>query len=96
MNKKDKIYKKLVDNKFLALYNISRGTKMKELTKQIRKDVKEMIIAVGGTENLTNSDVNRLFEKYCPDWATNWSDRACKISTTIHNQIDYFKFAKQM
>ena len=68
---------------------------MKQLTKDIRKDVKTLIDQVGGTANITNKDRNELFEKYaCKEKTKAWTDYKCDVSTTITNQIDYFKYAK--
>ena len=68
---------------------------MKKLTKDIRNDVKKLIEKVGGTDNISNYDRNKLFDKYVSeDEQKRWTDFACEVSTTITNQIDYFKYSK--
>lgn len=70
---------------------------MKELTRQIRKDVKELIEKVGGTENILNKHKIELFEKYTTKEERNkFTDRAVEVKTTINNQIDYFRYSKGM
>ncbi|WP_317300858.1 hypothetical protein [Allobaculum stercoricanis] len=54
---------------------------MKEITKQIRKEVKELIEKYGGTAKIPGTEIVRLTEKY-------------GNLTTIVNQIDYFKYSK--
>ena len=68
---------------------------MKELTKQIRKDVKELIERIGGTNNILNLHINELTEKYTTEYdRKTMSDRMVEVKTTITNQIDYFTFRK--
>ena len=70
---------------------------MKEITKQIIEEVKRTIEKVGGTKNLLNKDVVAICEKFCgKDYLSRWNDEICEISTTISNQIDYFKYSKNM
>ena len=71
---------------------------MKELTKQIRKEVKRVIEEVGGTKNLLNKHINEIREKFLNEDLENrnrWN-YACEVSTTIINQIHYFQYAKGM
>lgn len=68
---------------------------MKQITKDIRKDVKELIEKVGGTANIGNRDITKLFHSYVSEEeSSRWTDYACEVLTTITNQIDYFKYAK--
>lgn len=68
---------------------------MKQLIKDIRKDVKELIKQVGGTANISNRDITNLFESYaCKEKTKAWTGYKCNVLTTITNQIDYFKYAK--
>lgn len=70
---------------------------MKELTKEIRKDVKELIIKVGGTKNILNQDKNEIIEKYTTELdRKTMSDRMVEVMTTITNQVDYFRYSKGM
>lgn len=70
---------------------------MKELTKQIRKDVKELIEKVGGTQNILNQHIIELTEKYTIEYDRNFfTDRMIEVKTTIRNQIDYFHYRKGM
>ena len=71
---------------------------MKELTKEIRKEVKRVIEEVGGTKNLLNKHYNEIREKFLNQNLENrnrWS-YSTELSTTISNQIDYFKYCKGM
>lgn len=68
---------------------------MKELTKQIRKDIKTLIERVGGTENILNQHKNELLEKYTTELDRKTrSNKWLEVMTTINNQIDYFYFRK--
>lgn len=68
---------------------------MKELTKQIRKEVKTLIERVGGTDNILNQHKNELLDKYTtPEERKIVGGKACEVLTTINNQIDYFTFRK--
>lgn len=68
---------------------------MKQLTKEIRKDVKTLINQVGGTANISNQDITKLFESYaCKEKTKVFTEYKCDVLTTITNQIDYFKYAK--
>lgn len=70
---------------------------MKELTKQIRNDVKELIGKVGGTSNILNLHKNELTEKYTTERDRKvFSARMAEVMTTINNQIDYFRYSKGM
>lgn len=70
---------------------------MKELIKEIRKDVKELIIKVGGTKNILNQDKNEIIEKYTTELdRKTMSDRMVEVMTTITNQVDYFRYSKGM
>lgn len=70
---------------------------MKELTRQIRKDVKELIEKVGGTENILNKHINELTERYTTERDRKmFTERMVEVKTTIKNQIDYFHYSKGM
>lgn len=70
---------------------------MKELTKQIRKDVKELIEKVGGIDNILNQHKIDLKNKYTTEEERRiYSDKCCEVVTTINNQIDYFRYRKGM
>ena len=68
---------------------------MKELTKQIRKAVKEKIEEVGGTKNLLNRHVNEIEDYIMKRF--NIKERTkqwVEMYTTLDNQIDYFRYTK--
>lgn len=67
---------------------------MKEITKEIRKEVKRVIEEVGGTANLLNMHVTSITEKFLGKNYIVFDEYKDKILTTIHNQIYYFKFRK--
>lgn len=68
---------------------------MKQLTKNIRKDVKALIERVGGTHEITGGDINRIYNKYVSENDDKlFTDHACDVYTTINNQINYFRYAK--
>lgn len=62
---------------------------MKQLTKNIRKDIKELIEKVGGTDKITNHQVSQLIEKY-----KNITGLEFGIPTAVQNQINYFRYGK--
>ena len=62
---------------------------MKQLTKDIRRDVKELIEKVGGTNNITNYQVSQLIEKYKRITGLEFG-----IPTAVQNQISYFQYGK--
>lgn len=70
---------------------------MKELTKEIRKDVKELIEKVGGTKNILNQHIIELKEKYTTEEDRRiFNDKMVQVCTTVDNQINYFRYRKGM
>ena len=70
---------------------------MKELTKQIRNNVKELIEKVGGTKNILNQDKIELIDKYTTEEDRKmFNDKMVEVCTIVDNQIDYFKYRKGM
>lgn len=70
---------------------------MKELTKQIRKDVKELIERVGGTDNILCQHKTELKHKYTTEEdRRTFNDKMVEVCTTVDNQINYFRYRKGM
>lgn len=68
---------------------------MKELTKQIRKAVKEKIEEVGGTKNLCNGHVLEIHDNIMKIFnIKEHTNQWFEMLTTTDNQIDYFRYAK--
>lgn len=68
---------------------------MKELTKQIRKAVKEKIEEVGGSKNLLNRHVNEIHDSIMKMFnIKEHTNQWIEMLTTTDNQIDYFRFTK--
>lgn len=68
---------------------------MKPLTKTIRAEVKELIVKRGTTQDIKNTDITELFEKYTTEHERKvWTDSAVETMSMIQNQINYFRYAK--
>lgn len=70
---------------------------MKKITKEIRSEIKILIENVGGIDNILNQHKNELKNKYMKIYEIKeHSNEWVELITTINNQIDYFRYRKEI
>lgn len=69
---------------------------MKKITRNIRTEVKKLIVEVGGVDNILNKHITRIYEKYTNEnERKKFNNKAVEVYTIIQNQIDYFRYSKK-
>lgn len=70
---------------------------MKKITREIRNEIKILIENVGGIDNILNQHKNELKNKYMEIYEIKeHSNEWTELITTIDNQIDYFRYRKEI